>query len=254
MFERYTERARQVVILAQDEARALKHNFIGTEHLLLGLLREQEGLACRVLESLDVTADDVRGRVVEIAGQGDEITTGQIPFTPRAKKVFEMSLREALSLGHNWIGTEHVLLGLIREKEGVAARILFDLDLDAERIRNELIRMLSSTKQVSKEQTREGTRTNPIRDLVTEHAGLLKADSKHKKKIYRLERALVDLMDKNGRLKYELRRLEDALVDCYFDSDNAKHIVPRVIPKRIFKETQDPGKKPKKERKRKKNA
>src|ERR687885_82045 len=128
MFERFTERARQVVVLAQDEARALKHNYIGTEHILLGLLREEEGLAARVLESLDITVEEVRAQVARIVGQGDEVTTGQIPFTPRAKKVLELALREALSLGHNYIGTEHILLGL---------------DADAEKIRNEIIRMLS---------------------------------------------------------------------------------------------------------------
>ena len=143
MFERFTERARQVVVLAQDVARALKHNYLGTEHILLGLLREEEGLAARVLESLDITVEEVRAQVARIVGQGDEVTTGQIPFTPRAKKVLELALREALSLGHNYIGTEHILLGLVRENEGVAARILLDFDADAEKIRNEIIRMLS---------------------------------------------------------------------------------------------------------------
>src|SRR3954462_3013952 len=143
MFERFTERARQVVVLAQDEARALKHNYIGTEHILLGLLRDEGGLAARVLESLDITVEEVRAQVARIVGQGDEVTTGQIPFTPRAKKVLELALREALSLGHNYIGTEHILLGLVRENEGVAARILLDFDADAEKIRNEIIRMLS---------------------------------------------------------------------------------------------------------------
>src|ERR1700710_560597 len=143
MFERFTERARQVVVLAQDEARALKHNYIGTEHILLGLLREEEGLAARVLDGLDITVEEVRAQVARIVGQGDEVTTGQIPFTPRAKKVLELALREALSLGHNYIGTEHILLGLVRENEGVAARILLDFDADSEKIRNEVIRMLS---------------------------------------------------------------------------------------------------------------
>ena len=142
MFERFTERARQVVVLAQDEARALKHNYIGTEHILLGLLREEEGLAARVLESLDITVEEVRAQVARIVGQGDEVTTGQIPFTPRAKKVLELALREALSLGHNYIGTEHILLGLVRENEGVAAQILLDFDADAETIRRELLRRL----------------------------------------------------------------------------------------------------------------
>ena len=143
MFERFTERARQVVVLAQEEARTLKHNYIGTEHILLGLLREEEGLAARVLESLEITVERVRAQVVRIVGSGEEVTSGQIPFTPRAKKVLELALREALSLGHNYIGTEHILLGLVRENEGVAARILLDFDADSEKIRNEVIRMLS---------------------------------------------------------------------------------------------------------------
>ena len=143
MFERFTERARQVVVLAQDESRALKHNYIGTEHILLGLLREEEGLAARVLDSLDVTLEEVRAQVARIVGQGDEVTTGQIPFTPRAKKVLELSLREAIALKHDYIGTEHVLLGLARENEGVAARILLDFDVDAETIRKDVQALLA---------------------------------------------------------------------------------------------------------------
>jgi hypothetical protein len=142
MFERFSERARQVVVLAQEEARALKHNYIGTEHILLGLLAEKDGLAARVLESLDITVERVREQVVRIVGSAEEVTSGQIPFTPRAKKVLELALREALSLGHNYIGTEHILLGLVRENEGVAARILLDFDADSEKIRNEVIRLL----------------------------------------------------------------------------------------------------------------
>jgi ATP-dependent Clp protease ATP-binding subunit ClpC len=143
VFERFTERARQVVVLAQDEARQLKHNYIGTEHILLGLLREEEGLAARVLESLDITVEEVRAQVARSVGQGDEVTTGQIPFTPRGKKVLELALQEGLSLGHTYIGTEHVLLGLVRENGGVAARVLRVLGADADTIRNEVIRMLS---------------------------------------------------------------------------------------------------------------
>jgi ATP-dependent Clp protease ATP-binding subunit ClpC len=143
MFERFTERARQVVVLAQDEARVLRHNYIGTEHLLLGLLREEEGIAARVLESLDITVEEVRAQVGRIVGQGDEVTTGQIPFTPRAKKVLELALREAQAMGHNYIGTEHVLLGLVRENSGVAARILLDFGADAEKIRSEIVHLLS---------------------------------------------------------------------------------------------------------------
>ena len=147
MFERFTERARQVVVLAQDEARALKHNYIGTEHILLGLLREEEGLAARVLESLDITVEEVRAQVARIVGQGDEVTTGQIPFTPRAKKVLELALREALSLGHNYIGTEHILLGLVREHDGLAARVLTGLGADEERIRQRTIEMLAGYRE-----------------------------------------------------------------------------------------------------------
>jgi ATP-dependent Clp protease ATP-binding subunit ClpC len=125
MFERFTERARQVVVLAQEEARTLRHNYIGTEHLLLGLLRE-DGAAARALDEFDVTFEEVQAQVARIIGQGDEVTTGQIPFTPRAKKVLELSLREALDNGDNYIKPEHILLGLLREGEGVAARILMD--------------------------------------------------------------------------------------------------------------------------------
>jgi ATP-dependent Clp protease ATP-binding subunit ClpA len=141
--ERFTERARQVVVLAGDEARAFKHDAIGTEHILLGLLREEEGLAARVLDTFDITVEEVRAQVARIVGVGDEVATGKIPFTPRTKHVFQLALREALSLGHNYIGTEHLLLGLVRENEGVGARILGDFDADAEKIRGEIIRILS---------------------------------------------------------------------------------------------------------------
>ena len=143
MFERFTEQARQVVFLSQEEARILKHHYIGTEHILLGLMREEEGIAARVLKVLGLTVERVRGGVVEIVGSGEDLISGQIPFTPRAKKVLELSLREALSLSHNYIGTEHVLLGLVRENEGVAARILLDRGADAETVRDEVIQLLS---------------------------------------------------------------------------------------------------------------
>ena len=144
VFERFTERARRVVVLAQEEARTLKHNYIGTEHILLGLLREEEGLAARVLERLDITVERVRAQVVRIADSGEEVASGQIPFTPRAKKVLELALREALSLGHDYIDTEHLLLGLVRENDGVGARILLDFNADSEKIRNELIPLLTT--------------------------------------------------------------------------------------------------------------
>jgi hypothetical protein len=144
MFERFTDRARLVVHeLAPEEARGLKHHYIGSEHILLGLLREEEGFAARVLESLDITTERVRGQVVRIVGSGEEVAEGQLPPTPRTKRVLEFALREALSLGHNYIGTEHILLGLVRENEGVAASILLDFDADDEKIRNEVMRILS---------------------------------------------------------------------------------------------------------------
>jgi ATP-dependent Clp protease ATP-binding subunit ClpC len=152
MFERFTERARQVVVLAQDEARLLKHDYIGTEHLLLGLLREEEGLAARALWSFDVTLDDVRDQVIRIVGVGEQAASGQIPFTPRGKKVLELSLREALALGHKYIGTEHILLGLVREGEGVAVRILLDFDADQEKVVDEVMRLLSGAAAAAAEE------------------------------------------------------------------------------------------------------
>jgi ATP-dependent Clp protease ATP-binding subunit ClpC len=142
MFERFTERARKVVVLAQDEARHFNHNYIGTEHLLLGLLREDEGVAAQALSSLNVALDDVREQVESIVGYGEEGTGAQAPFTPRSKKVLELALREALQLGHNYIGTEHILLGLVRESEGVAARVLSNLDVDPDKVRREVVRRL----------------------------------------------------------------------------------------------------------------
>jgi ATP-dependent Clp protease ATP-binding subunit ClpC len=139
VFERFTERARKVVVLAQEEARSFKHDYIGTEHLLAGLLLAEEGLAARVLATLGITVDAVREQVARIVGEGDEASHGQIPFTPRAKKVLELSLREALAVGHNYIGTEHILLGLVRENDGVAARILLELGADTARVREAVL-------------------------------------------------------------------------------------------------------------------
>jgi len=147
MFERFTDRARRVVVLAQEEARLLKHGYIGTEHILLGLIREEDGIAAQALESLGIGLDVVRQRVGEIIGEGDQVPSGHIPFTPRAKKVLELSLREALQMGHNYIGTEHILLGLIAEGEGVAARVLTELDADAKRVRTQVIRLLQGRSE-----------------------------------------------------------------------------------------------------------
>ena len=143
MFERFTDRARRVVVLAQEEARLLNHSYIGTEHILLGLIHEGEGVAAKALESLSISLEAVRSQVEEIIGQGGSSPSGHIPFTPRAKKVLELSLREALQLGHNYIGTEHILLGLIREGEGVAAQVLVKLGADLSRVRQQVIQLLS---------------------------------------------------------------------------------------------------------------
>ncbi|MEA2198251.1 MAG: ATP-dependent Clp protease ATP-binding subunit ClpC [Solirubrobacteraceae bacterium] len=142
VFERFKEPARDVVVLAQDEARGLKHNYIGTEHILLGLLREEDGIAAQVLGSLGVTLEGARTQIVEIVGAGEEATPGQVPFTPGAKKVLELSLREALSLGHNYIDTEHILLGLARENEDVANRVLLASGADTKRLRDQVIALV----------------------------------------------------------------------------------------------------------------
>jgi ATP-dependent Clp protease ATP-binding subunit ClpC len=144
MFERFTERARRVVVLAQEESRMLNHNYIGTEHILLGLVREGEGegVAAKALESLGISLEAVRQQVEEIIGQGQQAPSGHIPFTPRAKKVLELSLREAQQLGHNYIGTEHILLGLIREGSGVAAQVLVKLGADLNRARQQVVQLL----------------------------------------------------------------------------------------------------------------
>jgi ATP-dependent Clp protease ATP-binding subunit ClpC len=143
MFEKFTDRARRVLVLAQEEARMLNHNYIGSEHILLGLIHEGEGVAAKALESLGISLDAVRQQVEEIIGQGQQAPSGHIPFTPRAKKVLELGLRESLQLGHNHIGTEHILLGLLREGEGVAAQVMVRLGADLNRVRREVIRLVS---------------------------------------------------------------------------------------------------------------
>jgi ATP-dependent Clp protease ATP-binding subunit ClpA len=168
MFERFTDRARRVVVLAQEEARLLNHNYIGTEHLLLGLIHEGEGVAAMVLESLGISLEAVRAQVEEIIGQGQSAPTGHIPFTPRAKKVLELSLREATQLGHNYIGTEHILLGLIREGEGVAAQVLVKLGADLYRVRQQVIQVLSSYVGGKAPAEQAGARTRLVRMTVPE--------------------------------------------------------------------------------------
>ena len=157
MFERFTDRARRVVVLAQEEARALNHNYIGTEHILLGLIREGEGVAAKALESMGISREAVRSEVEDIIGKGSQPPSGYIPFTPRAKKVLELSLREALQLGHNYIGTEHILLGLIREGEGVAAQVLVKLGADLPRVRQQVIQLLSGYEGQGDESQEPGT-------------------------------------------------------------------------------------------------
>jgi len=142
MFERFTDRARRVVVLAQEEARMLNHNQIGTEHILLGLIHEDEGVAAKTLESLGIRLEVVRQQLLEIIGRGQQAPSGHVPFTPRAKKVLELSLREAMELGHSYIGTEHILLGLIREGEGVAAQVLVKLGADLDRARQQVAQLL----------------------------------------------------------------------------------------------------------------
>ncbi len=144
MFERFTDRARRVVVLAQEEARVLNHNYIGTEHILLGLLREDEGVAAQALKALEISLETVRQQVEQIIGQGQQAPSGHIPFTPRAKKVLELSLREALQLGHNYIGTEHILLGLIHEGHGVAAQVLARLGADLNRVRQQVVELVNA--------------------------------------------------------------------------------------------------------------
>ncbi|MEV2275809.1 ATP-dependent Clp protease ATP-binding subunit [Nocardiopsis sp. NPDC049922] len=172
MFERFTDRARRVVVLAQEEARMLNHNYIGTEHILLGLIHEGEGVAAKALESLGISLEAVRQQVEEIIGQGQQAPSGHIPFTPRAKKVLELSLREALQLGHNYIGTEHILLGLIREGEGVAAQVLVKLGADLNRVRQQVIQLLHGYQSGKEPQaTGASSESAPSTSLVLDQFG-----------------------------------------------------------------------------------
>ncbi|GAB3264351.1 ATP-dependent Clp protease ATP-binding subunit [Alteromonas gracilis] len=171
MFERFTDRARRVVVLAQEEARMLSHNYIGTEHILLGLIHEGDGIAAKALESLSISLEAVRAQVEEIIGQGQQAPSGHIPFTPRAKKVLELSLREALQLGHNYIGTEHILLGLIREGEGVAAQVLQKLGADLNRVRQQVIQLLSGYQGKEPQAAGTAPEAAPSSSLVLDQFG-----------------------------------------------------------------------------------
>jgi ATP-dependent Clp protease ATP-binding subunit ClpC len=172
MFERFTDRARRVVVLAQEEARMLDHNYIGTEHILLGLIHEGEGVAAKALDSMGIGLDAVRQEVGEIIGRGQDAPSGHIPFTPRAKKVLELSLREALQLGHTYIGTEHILLGLIREGDGVAAQVLVRLGADLDRTRQQVIQLLHGY-QAGAIRIRPGA--DPVADRLASFAARLTA-------------------------------------------------------------------------------
>src|SRR5436309_7606702 len=171
MFERFTDRARRVVVLAQEEARMLDHNYIGTEHILLGLIREGEGVAAKALESLGISQEAVRQQVEEIIGRRQYTPSGHIPITPRAKKVLELSLREALQLGHNYIGTEHILLGLIREGEGVAAQVLVKLGADLDRVRLQVDQLLHGYQGKEPAATGAPTEALPSISLVLDQFG-----------------------------------------------------------------------------------
>jgi len=175
MFERFTDRARRVVVLAQEEARLLNHNYIGTEHILLGLIHEGEGVAAKALEQMGVSLEAVRAQVEETIGQGQSAPSGHIPFTPRAKKVLELSLREALQLGHNYIGTEHLLLGLVREGEGIAAGVLESLGVNLEKVRAETTRILSQSGPQTHLQARTSTRTPTVDQLGMDLTALARA-------------------------------------------------------------------------------
>ena len=194
MFERFTEHARQVVVLAQEEARSLKHNYIGTEHILLGLLREEGGLlAGRVFQSLGITFERVCSEVVRRVASGEQDSPDEMPFTPTAKTVLELALRDALPLGHNYIAPEHILLGLARENKGVAARILIDFDANSEKIRNEVIRMLSGPggRQRGSDAQDEGTSSPTPTDSEPRRQALRRAN---------------EIRTKRAQLKRELKR------------------------------------------------
>jgi ATP-dependent Clp protease ATP-binding subunit ClpA len=165
MFERFTDRARRVVVLAQDEARTLNHDYIGTEHILLGLIQEGEGVAARALKNMQISLQAVRSQVEDVVGKGQETRAGHIPFTPRAKKALELSLRESLQLGHDYIGTEHILLGLLREGDGVAAQVLVRMGADLNRVRHQVVLLL--------ERHQGGATSGPVRPSVVARDHLL---------------------------------------------------------------------------------
>jgi ATP-dependent Clp protease ATP-binding subunit ClpA len=214
LFERFTDRARRVIVLAQEEARALRHDYIGTEHILLGLIHEGEGVAAKALEALGIGLQAVRQQVEELIGQGEEQRSGHIPFTPRAKKVLELSLRESQQLGHNYIGTEHILLGLIREGDGVAAQVLVRLGADLNRVRQQVIEVLAdhqARQPASQQPAPVGLRVGRM------PAGLQARVSALESRLSALEQRLGtgpdtgELDEQVQRLSAELERLKDRL-------------------------------------------
>jgi ATP-dependent Clp protease ATP-binding subunit ClpA len=201
VFEQFTDRARRVIVLAQEEARLLNHNYIGTEHLLLGLGREGEGVAAKALELLGIRLEALRSQVEEIIGQGQQAPSGHIPFTPRAKTVLELSLREALQLGHTYIGTEHILLGLIREGEGVAAQVLVKLGADLPRVRQQVLQVLSGHTGVQ-----AGARTRLVRMTVPDD---LREAEEQLEQVRQQKQAAIDAeeFDRAGELRDQERQL-----------------------------------------------
>ena len=208
MFERFTDRARRVVVLAQEEARMLNHNYIGTEHILLGLIHEGEGVAAKALESLGISLDAVRQQVEEIIGQGQQAPSGHIPFTPRAKKVMELSLREALQLGHDYIGTEHILLGLIREGDGVAAQVLVHLGADRNTVRQQVIQLTGKQPEPGRRTLREGALVTELQARLDVVEGQLAA-LEVKGRLAALEQRVgtgPDTSDLDDQIEQDLRR------------------------------------------------
>jgi len=234
MFERFTDRARRVVVLAQEESRMLNHNYIGTEHILLGLIREGEGVAAKALESLGIPLETVRYEVEEIIGQGQSAPTGHIPFTPRAKKVLELSLREALQLGHNYIGTEHILLGLVREGEGVAAQVLQKLGADLERVRQQVIQQLSGyaggrieRQQLSEEEIEvlAGIAEGASKKQIAEKLGLSRDELRS-----RIDSALEKLRSRSGGTPIEETHEEPRCPRCRRELAKTAAVVALDLP------------------------
>ncbi len=199
MFERFTDQARRVVVLAQEEARRLDHNYIGTEHILLGLIREGDGIAAKTLESLEISLDAVRQKVEDIIGHGKKTPSGHIPFTPRSKKVLELSLRESLELRHDYIGTEHVLLGLIREGEGVAARVLRDLGAQLTAVRERVLELMRESPPES------SPPSSPIH-----RAGTLVQLGEILQRLDALANRMEDVVDRLNAIERHIRRDEDS--------------------------------------------